>query len=96
MLNDLVVVAGQVATLFLLMGVGFVLAKGGWLSDKSVSQLTHLLFYCVSPCIVISRLQIDEDITFLVSLGEVFLAMAAYYVIFLSVGQLLFRKQPRP
>ena len=94
MLHDLSIVVGQVVTLFLLMSVGFVLAKTGWFSEKTISQMSHLLFYCVSPCIIIERLQIDGDVTFLISLGEAFLCMASYYVMFLIIAQFLFRRQP--
>ena len=94
MLHDLSIVVGQVATLFLLMSVGFVLAKTGWFSEKTISQMSHLLFYCVSPCIIIERLQIDGDVTFLISLGEAFLCMSSYYVMFLIIAQFLFRRQP--
>ena len=40
--HNLMVVAGQVVTLFLLMGVGFVLSKLGRLSADTLGQLSFL------------------------------------------------------
>ena len=47
------VVAGQVVTLFLLMGVGFVLARLGMLRPDGISQMSTLALYVVTPCIMI-------------------------------------------
>lgn len=45
MLTDLITVAGQVFTLFLMMGVGFALEKKGWFSEATSAQVTKLLLY---------------------------------------------------
>ena len=63
-LNNLLVVAGQVVTLFLLMGVGFVMAKLGRLSPSTLGQLSNLLLYVAIPCVIISSMQIDPDPVF--------------------------------
>lgn len=56
MLSDFIVVLGQVVTLFLMMGVGFFFAKRGQLGTVALGQMSHLLLYIVSPCIVIDSL----------------------------------------
>ena len=56
MLDNLLLVAGQVLTLFLLMGVGFFFAKRGSITAPGLSQMTHVLLYVVSPCVVIDAL----------------------------------------
>lgn len=94
MLSNIFIVVGQVATLFLMMAVGFVLAKQGWLADETISHASHLLIYVVTPCIIIEQLQIEASLDTVRSLGLSALAMVLYYVIFLSVAQLFFRREP--
>ena len=53
MLEDLLVVAGSVVTLFLLMAVGFFFGKRGMLSSQALSQMSTLLLYVVCPAIMI-------------------------------------------
>lgn len=43
LLRELGIVAGQVFTLFLMMGVGFGLEKKGWFSADTSAQVTKLL-----------------------------------------------------
>ena len=59
MLSDLLIVAGQVLTLFLMMGVGFVFAKLNWFSKETSNQCTQLILYAVGTSIIITKLQID-------------------------------------
>ena len=59
MLSDLLTVAGQVLTLFLMMAVGFLFVKLGWFSKETSGQCTQLILYAVGTSIVITKLQID-------------------------------------
>ena len=52
MVESFLVVAGQVATLFLLIGAGFILAKLGALTPEGTSQMSTLALYVVTPCIM--------------------------------------------
>lgn len=54
LLSHFVEVAQQVAVLFLLMGVGIVLAKRGRLSDAGVKEMTHLLLSVVTVCVIVN------------------------------------------
>ena len=92
--NNLLVVAGQVVTLFLLMGVGFVMARLGRLSPGTLGQLSSLLLYVAIPCVIISSMQIDPEPGLLRNIGVMFLITAAYYVVFCSLLPLLFRSSP--
>ena len=69
MLNNLLLVASQVGTLFLMMGVGFLLSKAGKLSVSSVNQITFLLLYVVVPCLVVDALQTEKDPALLHAVG---------------------------
>jgi hypothetical protein len=90
MLNDFIVVTGQVAILFLLMGVGFLLAKLDKLSESTTSQLSFLLLYVISPCLVVESMQVDLTQSLLINLGKATLAFIASYVIFILIARPLF------
>lgn len=94
MLSDFLIVVGQVFTLFLMMGVGFVLAKRGWFSTETASQTTHLLLYIVSSCIVITQLQIEANAQVVRTMLLAALGMALTYIVMVPLSQLMFRKEP--
>lgn len=62
MLANLLLVAGQVFTLFLLMGVGFFFARKGVFTPEVLSAMSRLLMYVVAPCIIIKSLT-ERDCT---------------------------------
>ncbi len=79
MLGDFLVVLGQVATLFLMMAVGFVLVKIGKMSEETTSQMSFLLLYVVCPCIILESMQADLTQGLLSSLGKCLLAFCLLY-----------------
>ena len=94
MLSDFLIVFGQVVTLFLLMGVGYLLAKRGHLGAKTQGQLSHLLLYIVAPCIVIDSLQVPCTPELLHALGICALALVGTYVLYMLLAQPLYPKTP--
>lgn len=93
LLQNLLVVAGQVITLFLMMGVGFVLAKLGRLTDAGLSQISFLLLYVVTPCIIIKSFQHERNPQLLADMGWGALANVGYYVVLALLVIPLFRRQ---
>ncbi len=95
MLNNIITVASQALSLFLMMAVGFVLYKIKWFSDKGVQELTTILLYVATPCVMISSLEREFD----GALAFQLLYMAAGSVIFIGgtylMSLLLYRKQPK-
>lgn len=61
MLESVQVVVGSVLTLFLLMAVGFFLGRRELLSRQTLSQMSTLLLYVVSPAIMISTLLAEPN-----------------------------------
>ena len=59
-IGNFFVVASQVVTLFLLIGVGFVLAKLGALRPDGVSQMSTLALCVVTPCIMIRSFETER------------------------------------
>ena len=92
--NNLLVVAGQVVTLFLLMGVGFVMARLGRLSLEPWGSCPACCSTWPFPASLSSSMQIDPEPGLLRNIGMMFLITAAYYVVFCSLLPLLFRSSP--
>ncbi len=94
MLNNIITVASQALSLFLMMAVGFVLYRIKWFTDKGVQELTTILLYIATPCVMISSLEREFD----GALAFQLLYMAAGSVIFIGgtylLSLLLYRKQP--
>ena len=93
MISDFLTVCGQVITLFLMMGVGFVLAKKGWFSEETSSQCSRILIYVVISCVIITQLQIEVSKQIIRSMLLSAVGMAAPFVIMLPIVQLMFRKE---
>lgn len=93
MSQQFAVVAGQVGTLFLMMGVGFVLGKVGWLNRTGVSEMSTILLYIVTPCIAVSVLQIEYSPELMSRIGLCALVMLVFYSICILCSFCLFRRQ---
>lgn len=91
--GNLLVVSGQVVTLFLMMGVGFVLSKRGRLSQETLGQLSHLLLYIVGPCIIIHALQTEKNPQLLQDLGIGLVVNIGYYLVLCVAVLPLFRRK---
>lgn len=92
MLENLLVVTGQVITLFIMMAVGFVLVQLGKLTEVGLGQMSSLLLYVVSPCVVLKAFQQDGlPGPAVLALGMGMLGL--YYVIILPLTLPLYRRQ---
>ena len=92
-IGNFFVVASQVVTLFLLMGVGFVLAQLGKLHTDGVSQMSTLVLYVVTPCLMISAFEVDRAPDMVETLGVFFVVYAVSTLLGLAVAQLCFRNE---
>ena len=61
MLQNMIVVAGQVLMLFLMIGVGWFCARKKILSAEGADQLSRISLNIVTPCVVINSLQRERD-----------------------------------
>lgn len=93
MISDFLIVCGQVITLFLMMGVGYVMAKKDWFSEEASAQCTRILIYVVTSCIIITQLQIEASTQVIQSMLLSAVGMAAPFVIMLPLVQFLFCKE---
>lgn len=93
MITDFLIVAGQVLTLFLMMGVGFALERKGWFSRETTDHCTKLMLYVVSPCIIISQFQIEASMEVIHSMLLSAVGMAVPYLFSIPLSHLLFRRE---
>jgi len=91
-LDQFWIVLGQVFTLVLLMGVGFILEKLGRLDGQGTAQMSTLLMYVVTPCLIIDAFQISCDATLLWTLGLGALALGGCYGVYTLLCPLFFRR----
>ena len=95
MLGRILIVAGQVFTLFLMMGVGFFCAKKKWIDSTGTSQMSFLLLHIVTPCIIIDSLQMENTPQLLEKMLWAALIMTSFYIVSILLGKLFFRGEPQ-
>lgn len=88
----LLVVASQVITLFLMMGVGFVLFRRGRFNQEGLDQVTHLLLYMVTPCVILESFLTQWDSSLLHNLALGALLLALSYLVYALLVLPLFRR----
>lgn len=86
-------VFNQVAVLFLLMGVGYALAKFGVLNDAGTSQLSTILCYIVSPVLIVFAFQTRFSASMLHNLLVVAAATGGAILLNILVGGAVFNKK---
>ena len=90
MLESLFVVGGSVLTLFLLMSVGFLFGRMGLLSGDTLSQVSRILLYVVTPCIMLTAFEVERTAENQAQLLAALAAMAGLYVAYMLLSQVLF------
>lgn len=94
MLGNFLVVTQSVLTLFLIMGVGYVLVKLGILASSTLPQLSKVLLYVVAPAIMIDCFQVERTPELDRQLLVAGVALTGTYLLYMVLGQLYFRKSP--
>lgn len=82
----------QIIIIFILMLVGVFLKKIGFLRDTTNTDLTKIILYFISPCVIIKafeqKFSADRMITFLITSIGVF----SIYIISIIISKLIFSK----
>ena len=92
MMESAAVVAEKVIVLFIMIAVGYGCARAGALKEEGTLQLTNILFYVVTPCLIVNSLQNTMGI---VDLGQLLLAGGLSFVsmgLAIVLCPLLFRR----
>ncbi len=92
MLDNLLTVAMQVLTLFIIMLVGYIFGKGQLLNDKSVSGITNIILYVATPAAILqsftSEIKTAEKTK---NLFFLFLATVLIHIIAIIIARLVVR-----
>lgn len=92
MLTSFLDVGQQVLVLFILIGVGALLTRLGFITEKGAASMTDVVLYAVTPCVIINAFQREYHPKLLGGLLTALLC--AFLVMLLSVllAQLIYRK----
>jgi len=90
-MSNFLIVASQVAILFLLMGVGVALRRWKLLTEAAVDGLVNLLILIVTPCLIVDVFQRPFDPSMLKGLGLAFAIAVLAHVAVIGLATLLVR-----
>ena len=84
MLQNFIIVANQVAVLFILMALGIVCNKLHWLDDKAVKSVTNIVLYFVTPCVIINSFsrEVEKSLVY----GLIITAVVAFLTFGFSIA----------
>ncbi len=85
-------VSEQVIILFILIGIGYLCGKFGFIDDISSKRMTDIVLYIVTPCVMINAYQIDFNPGILANLGITALCAISVHVISIIISGIVFRK----
>ena len=63
-------VSEQVIILFILIGIGYLCGKFGFIDDISSKRMTDIVLYIVTPCVMINDYKTDFNAGILANLGN--------------------------
>lgn len=89
-MTEFLVLLNQVLVLFILMGLGYFLAKKEYLSRDTATHLTFLLCYVITPCIVFHSFQTKYEPERLHNLLVMFFISVLMYLGTIILGHLIF------
>ncbi|MCL1820514.1 MAG: AEC family transporter [Oscillospiraceae bacterium] len=92
MLDSLLSVIEQVFTIFLLIGVGFVITKTGLLNDGGSKQLSNLILMIIVPAVIINAFEAPYDSSKLAGLCAAAVIATAAHLLGIAAGKIFFRK----
>lgn len=91
-ISNLLIVVKQVVILYLIVAVGFFADKAGKFTDKTAKLVNNLLFYIITPCVIINAFStVDKKQVKISYLLISFACCLIYYVIGISFSRLLFK-----
>ncbi len=90
-LDYFLTVSKQVVILFMLIGVGFICGKIGFMSKSTAKNITDIVLYFVTPCVIINAYQVDFNPEILINLGITALCAIGAHIISIIIVTLVFR-----
>lgn len=87
----LTAVGGQVLILFILIAVGYICGLAGFMNKDTAKNITNIVLYFVTPCVIIDAYQVDFDPNILTNLGITALCAIGVHIISIIAASLVFR-----
>ena len=91
MINNFLIVAQQVAVLFVLMGFGAVMRKAGFFKGNAIDGIVNVLILVVTPCLIVDVFQRPFDPSMLKGLGCAFVLAALIHVVLIILSKFVVR-----
>lgn len=95
MTENFLTVAQQVLILFILIAVGYVCGKVRFLTPVTSKNLTNIVLYFVTPCVVIDAFQREFNAEMLLNLGVTTLCALGIHLISILIVTLVFRDKDK-
>ena len=92
MLHSFLIVFGQTLSLFIMVAVGFGFYKAKKISDTGAAQMTDILLYAVTPCVVFNAFNRQFDPQTARSIGVFAAVGAVFMVISVLIGRIVYHK----
>lgn len=95
MLSNFLTVSEQVLILFILIALGFICGKVKFITEKSAKDMTNIVLFFVTPCVIINVFQIDFDKSIFKNLCITALCTVAIYAISILIVNLCIRDKDK-
>ncbi len=90
MFDNFITVGTQVLELFILIAVGYLCGKIGWLNDKTSKSITDIVLYIVCPCVIIENFIRPFDPAMLGKLLTCGAAALCIHIVSIVIAMLVF------
>lgn len=93
---NLTQLTSQIILMFILMLVGLMINKLGFMHAQTSTDLTNILLYVVSPCLIVKAFEQTFSADRLQMLGRVILGIVIIYILMIIITQLAFKRVSDP
>ena len=87
MIDNFLIVAQQVAVLFVLMGFGAAMRKAGFFKENAIDGIVNVLILVVTPCLIVDVFQRPFEPSMLKGLGLAFLIAVLAHVVLILLAK---------
>ena len=91
MIDNFLIVAQQVAILFVLMGFGVAMRKKGFFKENAIDGIVNVLILVVTPCLIVDVFQRPFDPSMLKGLGYAFVLAVLIHVVMIGLSKFAVR-----
>ena len=91
MIDNFLIVAQQVAVLFVLMGFGTAMRKAGFFKENAIDGIVNVLILVVTPCLIVDVFQRPFDPAMLKGLGCAFALAVLIHVVLIILSKFVIR-----